>query len=267
VRCFVLAALLAGCGTTGSALVSFVAQAGGPADIGDGAFVTSAGYTVTLTKATLHIGAVYFDESVVSSGMQETACELPTTDVYNGEALGPLDVDLLSATPVAFPTSGSGLQTLARTGQVWLTGGPVDAQDDPQIILAIAGSALRAPTETQAGADVPFFANVTIGTNRNISVQLPSEPGSNPICEQRIVSPIPVSFTPTNNGTLTLRADPRAIVDALDFADVQAIGGTPPYEIPDTPYGPQNIGQKLFSGLHAGTTVYDFSFTPSTNTP
>ena len=58
---------------------------------------------------------------------------------------------------------------------------------------------------------------MTIGENRQQPVQNPALPGSNPICEQRIVTPIAVDFTPTDGGVLTLRVDPRGMFNAVDF--------------------------------------------------
>ena len=271
-RALFLVALLAACNqTTGSHLITFSAAAGGPADIEPNApFKTGSGYEVTLSRAALHIGAVYLNNSVVASGMQETSCILPQDDVYVGEAFGPLDLDLLSTELVPFPTQGAGTETLAQTAQVWLNHGDINATDDtpaagytppaglaPDYILAVAGTAVRPGPTKGDSLVVPFTATVTIEENRQKPVQNPALPGSNPICEQRIVTPIAVDFTPVQGGTLTLRVDPRQMFNAVDFSLAITADAAPPYVIPDEQGG---LGGALFSGLRANAGVYDFSF-------
>src|ERR1019366_8232478 len=117
-------ALPACLGTTGSAIVSFPVQAAGPADAVDGqslAFDTGRGRHVELTKATLHIGAVYLDETVPVSGAQHTSCILE--GIYSGQETGALDVNVLSPDLQSFPTPGNGTADRAITGEGWLTGG------------------------------------------------------------------------------------------------------------------------------------------------
>src|SRR5262249_11212705 len=154
---------------------------------------------ITLTRAELHIGAVYLNQSVPVSGAASEACSLP--GIYVAEVFGPVDVDLLSSTPTEFPFSGEETETPAKTAEGWLTGGDVNADQDPTVILDVAGSAL------QGGQTFPFIASVTIGANRKPVVVNPALPGANPICHQRIVSPIAVNLTPTNHGTLVLQVD------------------------------------------------------------
>jgi hypothetical protein len=272
VRAILFALLLAACNqTTGSHLISFGAVAGGPADIGPNAqFLSGFGYEVVLSQADLHIGSIYLNNSVVASGSQETSCILPQADVYVGQAFGPLDLDLLSPTLVPFPVQGTGTETLAQTAQVWLNHGDIDDEDDTptstettppglasDYILSVAGVAVKPGSATTQSISVPFTATVTIGENRQQPVQNPALPGSNPICEQRIVTPIAVDFTPTDGGVLTLRVDPRGMFNAVDFRLAVTTGAAPPYEIPDSPGG---IGGALFSGLRANAGVYDFSF-------
>ena len=87
-----------------------------------------------------------------SSGAQFTNCILP--GIYTGEALDGLDVDLLSATPQPFPSPGTGTDDEARTGEVWLTGGDVNAAADPTVI-ADARRASRPRTPTT----IPFIGD------------------------------------------------------------------------------------------------------------
>src|ERR1019366_392978 len=87
-------------GTTGGQLVTFPAAAAGPADAIAGEplrFTTDRGWTVVLSTATLHVGALYLDQSMPVSGSQGTNCVLPGT--YVGQVTAGLDVNLLSPAP------------------------------------------------------------------------------------------------------------------------------------------------------------------------
>jgi hypothetical protein len=255
----VLLLSVCGCGgTTGSALVTFSGEASGPSDSnGDPlSFTTGAGADVTLTKARLHLGAVYLNQTVPASGAAAEPCISP--GIYVAELFGGLDVDLLSPEPVAFPSRGEGTETPARTAEVWLVGGganangDVNASDDATHILEVEGSA------TQDGVSYPFTAAVTIGANRKPQVSNAAMPGANPICHQRIVTPILVDITPKRGGTLALQIDPRAMFAAVDFAKTSEVPDAPgTYEIPDTSSG---AGGALFKGLTASFGVYSFSF-------
>jgi hypothetical protein len=248
-----------GCGgTTGSALVTFSGEASGPSDA-DGrslSFTTGLGADVTLTKARLHLGAVYLNQSVPASGAAAEPCISP--GIYVAELFGGLDVDLLSQRPVAFSSPGQGTETEARTAEVWLVGGgesraaDVNANDDSTHILEVAGNA------TQRGVSYPFTAVVTIGVNRTPVVTNAAMPGANPICHRRIVTPILVDITPTSGGTLTLHIDPRPMFNSVDFSKASEIPDAPgTYELPDTSSG---AGGALFKGLTASFGVYSFSF-------
>lgn len=256
--------LLSGCGgTTGSALVTFSGAASGPSDANNGplSFTTGRGANVTLSKAKLHLGAVYLNESNPASGAAAGPCV--SQGIYVAELFGGLDVDLLSPDPVPFPTLGEGTATHARSAEVWLLGGGQDASGtvieadinasaDSTVIFEAEGSA------EQAGSTFPFTASVTIGDNRAPRVTNPALPGANPICHQRIVSPIQVDITPKDGGVLTLQIDPRPMFDALDFSRATLVSTAPPlYEIPDTNAGP---GAALFKGLTANFGVYSFGF-------
>jgi hypothetical protein len=254
-RALIVATLvLSGCGgTTGSGLVNFAGWAGGPVEASAPiVFETGLSYRVELTRARLHVAAVYLNQSVPSSGAQQSSCILP--GIYVAQIFGPLDLDLLSSGLVPFSLPGEGTQTAARTGEVWLTGGPIDALDDPTVILDVAGTA------SKGGADFPFESTVTIGQNRAIPVQNPATPGSNPICHERIVTPIAIDLTPTDGGQLTLRIDPRGMFHGVEFADAEKVSDTPPfYRIPDENGG---VGGALFKGLLSNAGVYSLTFSP-----
>jgi hypothetical protein len=249
----VLTLLATGCGgTTGSALVTFSATASGPADATGGplAFTSGFGADVVLTRARLHLGAVYLNQSVPTSGAAAGPCVSP--GIYVGEVFGPLDVDLLSPTAQPFPVTGEGTNTAAKTAEVWLTGGDVNADTDGTVILDVAG------TTQQGGQPYPFTGSLTISANRKANVTTPALPGASPICHQRIVTPILVDLTPTNGGTLNLRVDPRPMFNGVDFSTLGAPGASS-YLIPDDGSG---AGGALYRGLHSNSGVYAFSWSP-----
>jgi hypothetical protein len=245
-----LALVLVGCGgTTGGGLVTFNARAGGPADATGAAFEfdTGSGYHVSLASATLHLGAVYLNNAVPSSGGPDQPCVL-TTGIYVGEAFANFDLDLLSSELKPFPTRAEGTAGRAVEAEVWLTSGDINAVSDPTPVFVGAGTASR------AGASWPFTATVTIGENRALQTTNPAMPGANPICRQRIVSPIgPLDLTLASGGTLDVRVDPRGMFDGVDF---QKLGAAT--VIPDEKGG---IGGALFDGVTANSGVYRFTFT------
>lgn len=245
----IVATLTASCeGTTGGELVDFQAFAAGPPDAVAGApyvFDTPRGYRVELTTAKMHVGAIYLNKAVPTSVSSDTSCTL--AGIYVAEVPGPVDVDILSPAPTPFTIAGFATTDRARTAEVWLTGGDIDATTDPTVILEIAGTATR-------GAEVfPFAGSVTIGQNRQQPPSKPSLPGSKPICKQRVVSPIQVDIRPDEGGHLMLRIDPRGFFTNVDFrlleADASGI-----FTFRDD--GEDPASKNLFSGLRASVGTY-----------
>jgi hypothetical protein len=235
---------LAACGTTGGNVVAFDVAAAGIA--GAGTLDTPLGWHVVLTRAKLHLGAVYLNLSVPISGSQETNCILP--GVYTAEELSALDVDVLSASLQPFPARGAGTDDEARTGEVWLTGGDVNADSDSTVIADLAGTATRG---TQV---VPFAATITISSsNRGIPPSDPAQPSQHPICKQRIVSPIAIDLRPRDGSTLVIRVDTRPWFGNVDFAALPADG-----VFPDS--NTNAASQNLFTGLRAATATFQMSF-------
>ena len=158
--------LLAACGTTGGDVVTFDVVAQGAE--GASVFETPLGWHVALQRATLHIGAAYLNLAVPISGSQETNCILP--GIYTAEELYPLEVDVLSRNRQPFPQKATGTDDEARTGEIWLTGGDVNADTDSTVIADIAGTA------SNSLLAVPFSAQITINSgNRGIP---PSNPAA-----------------------------------------------------------------------------------------
>ena len=244
---------LGGCvESTGGDIITFHAAAAGPVDATSPmSFRSDSGFEVVLTHARLRIGAVYLNESAPISVAQETSCFLP--GLYVAEVTASLDVDLLSPVPVVFPGLGRGNTHRAVTGEVWLSGGDVNASNDNTVILDIAGTA------TKDGVAWPFDGVVTIGGNRAVTVKDPALPGSNPICKQRIVSPIPTDITLADGGTLTLRINPRAFFGNVDFSQLAQVQSAPPlYRFSDETDGQPNVN--LYKGLRARLGVYTFAW-------
>ena len=241
-----LAFLVACGGSTGSGLSEFTASASGPESAnGDTlAFTNRRGADVVLDRAFLHVGAVYLNENVpaIGSGVQPCISD----GIYAGQVFANIEVDLLSPAAQAFPEVGIGAENRARTAEVWLTGGDVNAANDPTVILDIAGTA------TQNAIAYPFNGRITISQNRALTPTNPAQPGSAPICLQRIVTPIAIDFVPRDGGHLHLTIDPRTILADVDFSRLTS------ETIPDTNEG---VGAAVFRGLQRDSGVYLFTWT------
>ncbi|HET9621868.1 MAG TPA: hypothetical protein VFP84_10895 [Kofleriaceae bacterium] len=235
---------LAACGTTGGEVLSFDVTAQGAA--GGAVSDTGLGWHVELSRARLHIGAVYLNLAVPISGSQATNCILP--GIYTAEELFPLDVDVLSTAPQAFPERATGTDDVARTGEIWLTGGNVNADTDSTTIAEVAGTA------SKAAATIPFTAAITISTsNRGIPASNPAQPSQHPICKQRIVSPIPIDLAPRAGGTLAITVDPSRWFANVDFGQLPADG-----VFPDDDASPAS--QNLFTAVRAAAATFQFAF-------
>src|SRR5439155_24698700 len=167
------------------------------------------------------------------------------------------DVDVLSPTPQAFPLAGEGTADHAVTGEVWLTGGDVNAGDDATQILDLEGLA------TRGDQSWPFEASFTIGKNRQLPPLDKTLPGANPICKQRIATPIPVDLTPRNDGgALFLQIDPKLWFANVDFS-LLSISPTDPshYAFVDASDPATDAASRnLFQALRASVGVYSFSW-------
>ncbi len=143
-----LAPLMTACvGTTGSGLVDFDAYASGPPDATGAAgsahsytFLSPyTGYTITLTTATLQIGAVYLDAAPCNGSSAILACvneEASTVAQVNGGATGAYGIqttglllDVLSPDPQPFPVQGSGIIQQAQSAEVWLATADANSTD------------------------------------------------------------------------------------------------------------------------------------------
>jgi hypothetical protein len=254
-RLLVLCALVAAdcAGATGDHLVTFSAAAAGPADIaGNIEFDSPAGFRVRLDRARLHIGAVYLSQARPLAGSQETSClQAVEIGVYVGQVTQGLDVDLLSPTPQPFPVSGEGTTVAAKSGEIWLTGGDVNAEADTTVILDIAGLATRNADQ------FPFQGAITIGKNWALPSPASTMPGAHPICKQRIVTPIAVDLALDSGGTLLVRADPRALFgSSVDFSALRStVDGV--YRFDDGRLS--TVDLNLYTSLHSAS-LYSFAW-------
>lgn len=253
---FFAAMLFAACvQTTGGQIVDFPVSAAGSEDVAAPlSFTSDGGWTVVLTKATLHIGAVYLDSAAPVSGAQDTPCILPGT--YLAQETTGMEIDLLSPAPQRFPVLGHGTTGLAIEGQLWLTGitGDIDQAADPTKILVVAGTASR-------GTDIrPFEGEITIGTNR--AAPASTLAGAAPICKQRVVS-IGTDVLVAATGGLLVRIDVRRFFTNVDFSSLAKFSDT--YGFVDAPNQDQP-STNLYSNLHAGSSAgTPYSFTWTTN--
>jgi len=239
-----LACWVAACtGETGSGLVTFTALAGSDESTETPHhFSTDTGYQVTLEQADLHVGALYLNRARPFLGAQDTACILP--GLYTAELRSGLTFDALDATLVPFDEPGYGTLEPAATGEVWLTGGEIDAAHDPTPILTYAGSA------TRDGVTQRFRGVISIGQNRALPSSDPATPGANPLCKQRIVTPIPIALEPSQGGELILRVRPKVWFDRVDFSGLLAnTDDEIEVRIPDSLDDP--ISNALLMGLRA----------------
>lgn len=251
-----LAASAGACvGTTGSDTVTFRAFAAGPPEASAGlSFVNGHGWSITLTRATARIGAVYLNRSAPISGAQEGACFLP--GVYVAEVLSGVEVDALSPELQPFPELGSGTADPAATGEVWLTRDRVDAPEDGAAIADVAGTA------TRGAESFPFEGRITIGPHRMSAGTDPARPGANPLCAERIVRHVlPAPITPTAGGALVVRVDPRAWLANVDLGELEPV--SPESELRRIPDDATPVSHKLYVGVRSASTgAYRFEWLP-----
>jgi hypothetical protein len=213
-------------GTTGGELITFSAYAAGASGAAE-PFTTFVGadaaYSVRLTLAKMYIGALYFDESPPATGFDTPVCITP--DIYAAQVPGGLEVNLLSSTPQAFPTSGNGSADTALSWDLWLTNGDVNAVANLGVhIVDLQGVATR----LSDGKLFSFAAIVTIeGVLEGPGARLtpsttPGLPGQYPICKERILAlSLPSGLPFFQGGTLNVRVDPTQwfITSDIDFAN------------------------------------------------
>ncbi len=253
-----LALLLVGCvQSTGGQLVSFVLEGRGDPAVATGQplrFTSGRGFDVTLTRAKVTVGAVYFNRQNPQSYTLEQSCV--QTGVYTGEVRGGLTLDALDPTPQPFPVEGHGTDAQTLAAELWLTGGDILATDDQTPILDVEGVA------SQGGSTWPFSGVLTIGANRVVPPRNTALPGSNPLCQQRIVAPIAFETQLAQGSTVQVLVDPRAWFADVDFSSLAQVGARQ-YQFSNDGSSPRQADQALYNGLRAFVGPYRFT-TPGT---
>lgn len=250
---------LTGCvETTGGELVSFHAQASGDPDVVAGGpltFSTPKGFDVTLTRARLTVGALYLNQQNPQNYTLEQSCV--QEGIYTGEVRGQVVIDALSPAPQPFAVAGNGTNAQTRAAELWLTGGELLADVDKTVVLDVAGSA------TGAAGTFPFEASFTISQNRVIPPRNPALPGSNPLCQQRIVSPIAFETRLAEGATVSLVVDPRAWFVAVDFAELTKVSDQPLlYRFTDDSDSSLQPDKALFNALRSAVGPYRLTQSP-----
>jgi hypothetical protein len=247
----VAGSLLTSCvGTTGGELLEISAYAAGPEDAeGSLSFENSLGYRVELREARLFVGGVYLNRSRPSSVASDTSCSLP--GIYVAEVLSGRELDLLSPVPQAFPARGFATTERALTGEVWLHQGDVNQEASGGVVLRVTGSAER------DGSSRAFSGKLTIGKNRVVAPTDAALPGQQPICKQRVVSPIPLDLRPAAGGALLLRVDARAMFGNVDFDTLEEQQGELSFADAS---GVNQASDNLYAGLRRSSGVYEFSW-------
>ncbi len=231
-------------GTTGGELVNFQLSAvGAPSASGESlSFHTSAGFDVTLTTAKLTVNAFYLNRSRASVNQASDTCFDPM--VYVGQVLQGETIDALSTTPQPFPVAGVGVSGYPVSAEVWLGTGQIDDPYSRPQVLSVAGTA------SKGGQSYPFTGLIHLGMSWQPPPTNAAEPGSNPICLQRIVSGIPLSLDLTPGATLTLTLLPAVWFDLVDFSTLTQVSTTPPaYTFDDEP--DTQADTALYTGFHS----------------
>jgi hypothetical protein len=256
--------LTAHCGEgTGNRLVTFSAQVSAAPELGLSPgqalqFTTPRGFDVVLTTARLFIGAMYFSSlaPMTASGAAEAPCValgLTTGEVRGGGRA----FDVLDPTPQTFEAPGFGSDLPTRSASLWLTAKDVNDDDERTSILAVEGTATRGETS------YPFTGSFRIGNNRITPPRNPALPSSNPICEQRIVTPIAFETTLSEGATVWLQVDARAFFSSVNFATLTPTGATPAtYRFQDTSADAQQADTALYNGFRASAGPYRFELFP-----
>src|SRR4051812_9868868 len=247
------AALFTSCiQTTGGNVVAFEAHASGDPAIVSGAplpFTTPRGFDVTLSRAQLTIGALYLNQQNPQSYSLEESCV--QNGIYSGEVRGGVSVNALSPEPQPFPLAGNGTDARTRAAELWLTVGDLFADDDATVLLDVAGVA------TRGLESFPFEGQLTIGANRKIPPRNPALPGSNPLCRQRIVSPIPFDVTLAQGSSVAVLVDPRAWFVAVDFAELTKVSDLPLlYRFLDDSASSAQPDRALYSAMRSSSGPY-----------
>jgi hypothetical protein len=152
-----------------------------------------------------------------------------------------------------------GTDSPTSAAEVWLTRDDVNAEDSRAVVLDVAGTARGGD-----GGVWPFEGALTIGANRAVPPSNPALPGGNPLCKQRIVSPIPVDFSLSPGATVTLTVDARRYFEAVDFSQLPPDEAAPGrHRFRDETRSAVQPETALYTQLKATSGVYAFGVRPA----
>jgi hypothetical protein len=239
-------------GSTGGQLLEFTA-AGAGTELSSAFTVQAAGgpYRVSLTRAVLKIEALYFTRVSTSGTERDTACYTADSAVV-AEVRADLTLDALNPARQPFPEIGRGLSDRVRAADLWLGRGDISAltaESRTQAVVSVEGLA-----ESAAG-QFPFEGKITIDANRLKTPESTARPGSNPICQQRIIDAVQADFVLSSNATVTLRVDARRWFDDVDFRLLEKQANAP-YRFADSAMSQPSI--QLFNNVRKNRGVYTF---------
>jgi hypothetical protein len=83
-------------------------------------------------------------------------------------------------------------------------------------------------------------------------------PGSNPLCQQRIVAPVGFSTQLAQGGTVQLLVDPRAWFADVDFASLEQVAPQQ-YQFSNDGSSSRQADKALYNGLRAFVGPYRFT--------
>ncbi len=245
------AALIAcGSGSTGGELVEFDVIAKGQATTTpthEYRFTNDQGWRISLSEASLQIGAVYLNEQMPLPGGPFDSCT--KSGLYVGEMTQALLVNALDPGAQRFPVKGQGLSIPAHSAELWLK--------DDRTALDAQGAAPSVHchgTAQRHGHSIEFSARVSIGANRQLAQTEPNRPGANPVCRQRIVGPIAANFAPSSGGRLEITIDPAEWLRQTDFSTLPGYADGAFLEFPDD--ASTQASDSLFRGIKNTSASY-----------
>ena len=260
-RCSPCAVASPASGTTGGELVDFSAAAAGPADAVDGQPLAL--HDRPRLRRHAHAGDAPRRRASTSiracpsraRRRRAASCPAPTSR----EVTAGLDVDLLSPDAAALSrrtATGRRSAGARRAGLAHRRATSNATPTDATPILVVAGTAVARRRRRSRSP-----GQITIGANRAGDGRARS-PASDPICKQRIVSPIPARASRSRaTGGLLLRIDPRLLFVNVDFSQLaESSGSATPSATIRRRRDYSQPSSNLYQNLHAAGALYAFAW-------
>ncbi|MDP3276071.1 MAG: hypothetical protein Q8Q09_12800 [Deltaproteobacteria bacterium] len=259
------AAAMPACGNTGFERVHFRASVGGVAHEGETlTFETRAGWTVTLERARLAIGPIYFNTIVplqshatgdLHRGWRSWFVPIASANGEShigqgrivGEITEQLEVDVLSPTLQTFSRDGIGLSEPVASVELWL----YNRASLDNAVATVAGTARRGELV------VPFVGQFAMDPADATTEQ--------PLDSLRRIRGIAAPMTLSEGASVTLRVDLRPAFANADFSELTA--HTRDREGRYRFARGDNVFASFQAGLRSTQGTWNVSFTaPSTTT-